>query len=503
MIDRKVFGPKSIDELSFQRGYCLTSSDNKAVDGIKGIEGWRSIEFSNYYLKYCPTLGCEYATEGEVEIVMLGYALNPFDGANNNREIITKLALELEKNEDGFYDYLNELSGRFLLFVVYKDNHFALQDATALRTCFYTETDLPFTLSSHSGLIGELYDLSIDPLVLEITNSPKYHLGGVYLPGVMSSFQEVKQLLSNTQYNVKNRQVARFFPIEGVNERELDDSFIEEASTLLNRQNDMIFSRFNIALSLTAGLDSRLSLSFLKNHKEAFSSFTYTIWGNRSHKIDADVASDMSKKFSFNHEHVKYSKNDGNDTVSKSISRSHGGIRRGPAVHEAFRDFFPSEYINLRSSVSEVFRCYWQKNPVNRNAKLPLDKILNLYKKDIKGICEKPWIEFVEVQKFPQERFHGYDPIDLFYWEHRMSNWFSQVLLDADTSHESFVPYNNRKLLIFFLSVPFEDRLEDKIPEKLIRHNWPELLEFPINPKEYPVVENISSSTGFRDDVEV
>jgi len=39
--------------------------------------------------------------------------------------------------------------------------------------------------------------------------------------------------------------------------------------------------------------------------------------------------------------------------------------------------------------------------------------------------------------------------------------------------------------LITFLSIPFEDRLEDKIPRMLIEHNWPELLDIPINPKEY------------------
>lgn len=485
MISENIFGSQTKTGVDFQRGYFLAKNGEESLEGVEGVSHWHTVMLSDYYLRYCPKLGCNYVVVGDIEILMLGYALNPYDGVNDESVILENLALRLKNNDIEFYDYLNELSGRFVVIVISGEKSFVLQDATGLKTCFYTVDSEKFSMSSHPGLLGEVYRLSVDPLVFEITNSQKYHMGGLYLPGILSPYSEVKQLLANTQYNLNTRKVTRFFPYEYIGMRTLDQDFVSEVSRILYKQNQQLFSRFKVALSLTAGLDSRLSLSLLKNFKNKFKSFTYTIWGNKSHKVDASVAGDMANKYNFHHEQVKYRKSDGNADIARVIARNHGGIRRSISVHEAFKDFFPEEYVDLRSNVSEIFRCYWQKNPIHRDAHLPLEKILSLYKKSIKSICEEAWIEFLNVQDFSQERFYGYDPFDLFYWEHRMSNWMALSLLDADTSHETFIHYNNRKLLITFLSIPFEDRLEDKIPRMLIEHNWPELLDIPINPKEY------------------
>ena len=485
MFKKQLFSIKTKKSIEFQRGYLLTDSDSKLSEKVDAIQHWHRIDFSNYTLRYCPLLPVSESIELNVQIIMLGYAMNPYRDINNNLQIVEDLQKNLNNSYEDFYNYLDEITGRFVLVVIKEDEHFILQDASGLRTAFYNHYNEPLAVAAHPGLLGEIFDYTMDPLALEISESPQYHLGGVYLPGIMSPYQEVKQLLANTQYSLSTRKVKRFFPRHELGSRVLDKDFLEDASAVLRHQNKMLFERFNVALSLTAGMDSRFSLAVAKEQRSQLNTFTYTIWGNRSHRIDAEVASALSEKYGFHHERIVYSRKNGNDEVASAISRNHGGIRRGPAVHEAFKDFFPEEMVNLRSSLSEIFRCFWQKNPVNRNAKLPLEKMLNLYKKSIKELCREPWLEFIEVQQFPHEKIHGYDPIDLFYWEHRMSNWFSQVLLDADTSHESFIHFNNRKLLISFLEIPFEDRLQDKIPELLIKHNWPDLMELPINPESF------------------
>ncbi len=58
----------------------------------------------------------------------------------------------------------------------------------------------------------------------------------------------------------------------------------------------------------------------------------------------------------------------------------------------------------------------------------------------------------------PRERLSGYDPNDMFYWEHRMGTWGSVSLTEADLAMPAMVGYNSRNLFKAFMRLSGPDR---------------------------------------------
>lgn len=486
---RRVFSRNNTNNLCFRRGYLLMFRHCKLNIEALNLNHWNQVELGDFRIFYCPLVDITISVDADIQILMLGYAINPFHLkiANTNQAILKYLVQELAKSKKHFFDALNELTGRFVLLVVQNNQAFIVQDAVGLKSCFYTQIPNELLMSSHPGLIAELLELKVDALAVKISEHPKHLLGGRYLPGVMTPFKPVKQLLANTYFQINERKVIRFFPSEVLTPNaSVDEKFLKKMSMIFDQQNVLLFSRFKVALSLTAGLDSRMSLALTKNFRSQISTFTYIIWGNKSHKIDADIANELASRFDFHHEKISYSRQDSHDEAHDAIARTYGGLKRSSSVNAAYFEYFPSNLINMRSNISEVFRGNWNRNPSICQGVLNLETMLNLYKKSVKELCRDAWEEYMVVQSPLLNDHWGYDPIDMFYWEHRMSNWLALVLLDADVSHETFIHYNNRKILNEFLSITLQDRLSDSIPKAFIDYTWPELMDLPINPKVFP-----------------
>jgi hypothetical protein len=73
----------------------------------------------------------------------------------------------------------------------------------------------------------------------------------------------------------------------------------------------------------------------------------------------------------------------------------------------------------------------------------------------------------------------GIDALDLFYWEHRMSCWHSNVVLESDFAFDTHVLFNCRWILERMLAVPVEDRCRASLFRQLVIDLWPELGTWP------------------------
>ena len=71
---------------------------------------------------------------------------------------------------------------------------------------------------------------------------------------------------------------------------------------------------------------------------------------------------------------------------------------------------------------------------------------------------------------------------DLFYWEHRLGNWASNSLMNSYLLTDLLDPFNCRELMEIWLRVPREKRMNCNMHKEIIKRNWPDLLELPINP---------------------
>ena len=71
------------------------------------------------------------------------------------------------------------------------------------------------------------------------------------------------------------------------------------------------------------------------------------------------------------------------------------------------------------------------------------------------------------------------DPLDVFYWEHRMSCWHSNVVLESDFAFDTHVLFNSRWILERMLSIPAVGRCRGSLFKLLVREMWPELERWP------------------------
>ena len=79
---------------------------------------------------------------------------------------------------------------------------------------------------------------------------------------------------------------------------------------------------------------------------------------------------------------------------------------------------------------------------------------------------------------------YNYSILDLLNWEERNGNLYTQYQVDKDIAQEEFTPYNCRKLMEIYLSVPnkYRDIHTNIYFRAMIKYLWPELMTEPFNP---------------------
>ncbi|WP_199035941.1 hypothetical protein [Glycomyces salinus] len=88
--------------------------------------------------------------------------------------------------------------------------------------------------------------------------------------------------------------------------------------------------------------------------------------------------------------------------------------------------------------------------------------------------------EYIETTEFDRAQ-ELYDPVDLFYWEHRSGTWLNAHLTESDIAFDTFILVNSRHVYRLLLSAPLADRIGADVFLALARRTWPEVLEVPVN----------------------
>jgi hypothetical protein len=114
--------------------------------------------------------------------------------------------------------------------------------------------------------------------------------------------------------------------------------------------------------------------------------------------------------------------------------------------------------------------------------------MVRLYRRDLlaESAVVEAFRQYLDLVRFDQRS--GYDAFDLFYWEHRMGTWHSQVVLESDPAFESHSLLNARAVLQPLMAVPVADRMAGTVFQRIIRQRLPELDDIPINPDTWPLM---------------
>ncbi len=380
-------------------------------------------------------------------------------------------------------------AGRFVLFWGDESNAKAITDVCAQQMCAYT-TKNDFIISSHARLIADIINAKKDPLyrfTREYFNS--FKLTMYSFPNGITRWENVSLLSPNIIIDCKSRTLTRFWHYQfsdSLSTDEAVDIFIQSAQKQIHKifyQN----KHLRYVSSLTAGIDSRVTVSLLRDYLDKVTFFTYpnpVCWS------DILVAKKIAKDIKLKHIILPVEPEKATKTVKileRSLLRWHK-----PFVVHAYTQLFPDNPLFLRSNISEIGRkVHYQEKmrqagitpPGNPSGWFLACMWLRFRTTDpdpaIAALFDD-WIVKVELESLD---WKNVDLCDIFFMEHHMAFWLSTVNLETDFAMTTHAIFNCRSTVSAFLRVPYEERSNNNATHRqVIDRLWPELNAYPVNP---------------------
>jgi len=446
---------------------------------VENLETWKKIEITNSIkLTVHPDLTTCQVIENNKSITLLGFILDPDNPKSTDTDIVTGLIQKLSIS-DPFFEHTERLGGRWILIVNDGREIILFNDASGLRQVFYTNNRYTKDLwcASQPGFISELLEFQESEEAVKFINSDAFrNKKENWWPGESSPYREIKRLLPNHYFNLRTGHSHRYWPNKVINQLDPEKA-VDEIAKIIRNLLTSAFNRFDLAISLTAGWDSRVVLAASKEISKKVSYITVKHL-TLSDSADIEVSSALLSKLGLKHDIVTESSVMNDDFVrvfKKSCSFAHDVYARDA---QAIFDCYNLSKVAVTGSVSEIAKC---------SIRLPGDEKVTAEKLSLlrghKGHpfatkYNRKWLEGLS-------EAYNFNIMDLWLWEIRHGIWLAMTQLEFGMVWQDiFTPYNCRKLLIIMLSVDEEYRKSPtyKLYKELCLNLWPETLSEPINP---------------------
>jgi hypothetical protein len=441
-----------------------------------------------YYVYTDPDLDIYISERDGVFLVLIGQVLDLLDASSTGNHCAEKLCELYQKSENSFFDYIDTLTGRFIILVTSSTDSFVFHDPAGNRALFYRISPKSIIISSHAQIIAELHEDTIPQERKAFIESQSYKGAGTkYLPGVLTPYPSILLLTPNTLLDLRRKQVRRFFPRAELRREKLTDDLIDDLAHLFSTQVRILAGRQRLAVSLTGGVDSRLTFAATKDYKQEIFYYTYVIDGDLEQQRDAQIAEQLCRRLGAEHHIISVNKSCLSGSCSEFLEVFHRNTAymradRQGLIANALYEQYPKDYLHIKSNVSEIGRAYYKKiySFLPEQAQSAIFSYLYPINR-VSKFCIGAFEDFTNKVDFHVGLAYGYNAYDLFYWEHRMGCWQSLQLLDFDMVQDTIILYNNRYIINKMLSVSIENRKEDILYYKLIKRLWPEALSVPVN----------------------
>lgn len=417
----------------------------------------------------------------EKKIILIGICIDINNSSLDEETIAINMLTRWQSSKSEFEEALFSLAGSFL-FVIFDKEIFIYPDACGTYSISYSKFDEDFAVSSHPRLVAEIIGKSTSPFKEYWVSHKSFSAGGQYYPGNLTEFESCLQLTPNTFISSKQHRIpSRFFPITKIETRNID-YVLKRIKKIIDAQIKNLVSRFNINISLSGGLDSRVTLAAFDGHTDKVNFFTYKIRSNPSLKQDLDIANSLSKHFNLKHKTIDIKYSDKIPSyIYKELDLISPGNYAGADLTWAYTCNFDKDSIHVRSNLMEIIRGYYLKNPANvRNAYTP-KKISSLFRGGSRDEFIGVFDQFLRDVQFYKISGKNYHYSDIFYWEHRMGIFVSNVVRRERPIMDTVMLFNNHELISLGLSLSVDERKNADLLWKYMEEKSPRVLDIPFS----------------------
>lgn len=461
-----------IHDLQYKSAYVMTKLNLDST-----IFNFSKLEIGKMNLYYDEHLDIKSYEKEASSIYLLGYCYDIRDGLKQEENILKELL-----NSSKLHDDLDYIGGRYILILNTGENQFIYSDPLQVKPLVYhAESE---SLASHDTLLNYI----LTEHNYEITKPSGYKNNSLDY----TQFVEIKKYNPSLYTDFKNFEFIRFYPRTQLETRNVEDVFTEmkpyldEVIKYLRSLNQTIF------VTVTGGIDSRVSASLTRDFSNQLEYLTYTKKRETLdtplkklvYRNDEAITAEMKKYLGWNHtiidlDDYKPSQSEVNTYLKKFNSRHAYSLINYYRDHKKYY-----KALHIKSTAFGMGKADFSKELDNK------EDTHEFYEKCLYGLPRgfKQQPDYNEKIKdfFSRNLMHEGYPMgrhfyDLFYLESRMGNWHSSLTLETDPETDEFILINTRKFIDLIMSPSIDDRRQHKLYKTIINHYWPVLLKFDIN----------------------
>ena len=454
---------------------------------ISFLKNWNFYEINDKFrLSYHPDLEFTEVSNKSKSLILLGYILDPFKPNLSNKEIIKEI-LENLNNSNDIFSELKSKGGRYAIIYKTENSMIIFNDPAGYRQIFYyNDRNDSLWCCSQPSLLLEKIDLNVSQKIKrDLYSTPLFKNSYEYwFPEKVTLYENVFHLTANHYLDLQTFEIKRYWPKEKLARIDID-SAIRHCSKILEGIMTSAIHRFRkVAFGITSGLDTRILLSVSNSVAKQIHFFTHTHSSLDDSGSDVIIPKKILSDLNLDH-NIFYHNHDINKSFESIFYKNVTAARMTKLVnaHTIYRysKDCNDNLLVVNGVCSEITRNFY--------------RLFQFFKLDAKTLCvlssmSKSKIAYDEFSKWLSDAEYaadlGYNLLDLFYWENRNGIWSAMGYSEYDIAFESLSPFNCRSLLEIAIGVDKTLRFppDYKFHKELIRYNWPELLNYPINPPE-------------------
>ncbi len=460
----------------FGQGWLLAPKRSICGQTRLATLGWGEADLGTHSLLFETHAKYTVGQCRNVSVHALGIIMDVLDFELDDVAICANLATALKQSGwESFYEKLKPLAGTFVLFIHHQGGFSVILDATGTVPACYNVFGAETFVSSHPQLVAMSIGSCESDVARMWREHPAVNRGGAYMPGLLTEFDGVEIITPNQRFDVESRLMIRFYPVANLPSLEPSE-IATEVAPMLTGQIQKLSREYNLAISLSGGIDTRVSLAASRLASDKAIYFTYFNHGLIL-ATDREIAERLRDQFRL--DHIAFPANGPMSEDTKSMKRLHEGSLRCLSTNLQIARHIDSR-LHIRSNTLEVGRGFYLKNSANHPNRFNSEKLSRLFRKDTKEDFQPYFQAFAEKTSFDIQNFYNLHFSDLFYWEHRLAANYGPIYRDGRAYFETYMIYNCRLILELLLSTSLENRRDAAVLFCLMEQLWPEVLQIPI-----------------------
>jgi hypothetical protein len=450
--------------LLYRYGFVALARDQhpEQAHDVPARLGWRRRRIGPITLWSHPEATVRIVALEETRFVFIGDVIPETDPAEGDPFAPHRLAAVIAGGDTDLYDFLDTFAGRFALLVVERDRTRVFHDPMGARSVFYRSGG-PLAVASHARLLADCVGARHDPVLREL----RTHRGFASrktksLPGDLTLALGIYALVPNNLFDSATARTARYWP-RGVNPAGQVEEFHGRLDRSLGALARHVSERGAPVIGATAGADSRVAIAAFLRNGVPFETATWRL-ADLS-ESERDIIADLVRLTGAPHVETPSDAETRTRGIAQANSGGYRHVYRGTFEMRAAYSGRPGT-IFVRGHGAEVMRGFFNLWPTRMTALTP-PEMARLYYSPTGAPLPAGLLEmfegYFERANYAGVADLGFDPNDIYYWEHRMGMWSSAVSNEFDVAMPSLPAFNSRPLFASALALPPGIRLTKRL----------------------------------------